>query len=262
VPALFPYERYQTLNEPFTLYYPADEETLARWIAQTLDKACQQLATFLHIEVPEFEILLVQMDDWSLVPHSGSEEIDAPHPYMTDVTDPPTLVIPVELDPILGEATPEKFAFMLYHELAVTFLEEDPRPWPENSPLWADEWQFNLLALWLLHSLDGVQGMANTDMREQFDDAFEPELDGKTPVTIRGFDWFEDTTAEDYLVFALLLEQFAADLLASYDIAALSTFLSLYRVEREEFLSDEVTALLGQSLGSGADEWLESLVYF
>jgi hypothetical protein len=163
---------------------------------------------------------------------------------------------------IFGEVTSEKFAFMLYHELVVAFLEDDPRPWPENSPLWADEWQFKFTALWLSHTLDGVQGVVNKDVREHYADVFEPELDGKTPVTIRGFDWYEDTSSEDFLAYELLLEQFAADLLARYDIAALPRFLAGYRVEREEFLSDEVTALLAGALGEGADEWLEGLDYF
>ena len=36
-------------------------------------------------------------------------------------------------------------------------------------------------------------------------------------MTVRGFDWFEDTAVEDYLTYELLLEQCAADLLAKYE---------------------------------------------
>ena len=68
--------------------------------------------------------------------------------------------------------------------------------------------------------------------------------------------------SEDFLAYELLLEQFAADLLARYDITVFPRFLTGYRVEREEFLSDEVTALLADALGEGADEWLEGLDYF
>ena len=260
--ALFPYERYGTLDGPLTVYYPASEEQLARWVSQRIDQANTRLSVLLKVDVPEFDVLLVDMEDWQLVPYGDSEEVDMPHPYITDVTTPPTLVLPVELDPIFGEATPEKFSFMIYHELAVAFLESYPSPWPENSPLWADEWQFNLIALWLSYQLDGVSGVVNKDMREEYADAFEPELDGKTPVTIRGFDWYEDTTPEDYLIYALLLEQFAADLLARYDISVLPKFLGQYRIECEEVLSDEATRMLIAALGSDAEEWLESLVYF
>lgn len=262
MPILFPYDRYEKLNEQFIMYYPADEETLVRWVQQTVKRAGEQLSALLQVELPAFEVLLVDMQDWDLVPHTDSEEVDVPHPYMTDITTPPTLVVPSEIDAIFGEVTSEKFAFMLYHELVVAFLEDDPRPWPENSPLWADEWQFKCAALWLSQTLDGVQGVVNKDVRGQYADVFEPELDGKTPVTIRGFDWYEDTSSEDFLAYELLLEQFAADLLARYDITVLPRFLTGYRVEREEFLSDEVTALLADALGEGADEWLEGLDYF
>ena len=94
------------------------------------------------------------------------------------------------------------------------FLEQDARPWPLESPLWADEWQLQFAALWLFQQLYHTQGIAMTDLHDQYAELFEPEPDGKTPVTVRGFDWYEDTTPQDYLEYTLLLEQFAADLLA------------------------------------------------
>lgn len=259
---IFPYDHYATLTESLTVYYPAGEETLARWVQQTLDDAGTRLSKLLNIDMPDFEVLLVDMDDWPLVPHSESEEVDSPHPYMTDVTTPVTLVVPLEIDPIFGEATPEKFAFMLYHELTVAYLEDDARPWPDVTPLWADEWQFKFLALWLSQQLNGVQGVVNKDIFAQDEEAFEPEPDGKTPVTVRGFDWYEDTLPEEYLTYELLLEQFAADLLSRYDVSIISRFLALYRVERPEFLSDQVTLLLVEALGQSSEAWLEALVYF
>ncbi|GCE24615.1 hypothetical protein KDA_00990 [Dictyobacter alpinus] len=262
MPMLFPYDRYETLTEPFTVYYPASEETLARMVAEKMQKAGKLLSQLLQIELPDFEVLIVDMEDWPLVPHSETEEVDSPHPYMTDLTTPPTLVVPTELDVIFGEVTPEKFAFMLYHELTVAYLEEDSRPWPEVTPLWADEWQFKYIALWLTQQLDGVKGVVNKDVREQYEEAFEPEADGKTPVTVRGFDWYEDTTPEEYLTYELLLEQFAADLLEHQDISLITRFLSRYRIEREELLSDQVTKMLVESLDPQSEEWLEGLVYF
>ena len=65
------------------------------------------------------------------------------------------------------------------------------------------------------------------DFHEHYAEIFEPELDGKTPVTIRGFDWYEDTSDEDYLIFNLLLEQFAADLQLKYNPEILPRFLDL-----------------------------------
>ena len=48
-----------------------------------------------------------------------------------------------------------------------------------NRSLWADEWQFKCAALWLSQTLDGVQGVVNKDVRGQYADVFEPELDGR-----------------------------------------------------------------------------------
>ena len=262
LPTLFPYDRYEMLAEPVTVYYPTGEEPLARWVFQTISTACSVLTQLLRVAVPDFEVLLVSTDDWPLVPHSEPEEVDTPHPYLTTITTPPCLVVPIEIDPIFGEMLPEKFAFMLYHELSLAFLEEDSRPWPDDNPLWADEWQFKFIALWLSRSLNGVQGVVNKDMHEHYADIFEPEPDGKTPVTVRGFDWFEDTEAEDYLAYELLLEQFASDLLDHYSVDILPRFLTLYRQDHKVLLSDQVTDMLVEALGPASRTWLEDLVYF
>lgn len=258
----FPYNRYEKLTGLLTAYYPSNEEELAHWIVQTIERASQRLTQLLERPMPDLEILVVKAEDWSLVPRGDLEEEHAPRPYWTDETSPPTIVVPTEIDPTFGTITREKIAFMLYHELALAFLEADPRPWPEESPLWADEWQFKFVAVWLSYSLDSQQGMVNQDLYERRTDIFEPEPDGKTPMTVRGFDWYEDTPTEEYLCYELLLERLAKDLLARYDIHILPRFLANYRVERNVLLSDDVTNLLAAALGSGGEEWLEELVYF
>lgn len=100
------------------------------------------------------------------------------------------------------------------------------------------------------------------DLHDHYTEIFEPELDGKTPVTIRGFDWYEDTSEEDYLIFNLLLEQFADDLLLKYGPEILPRFLNLYRNDYSVLLSDDITDMLAGILGPGGAEWLENLVYF
>lgn len=258
----FPFERYAKLTAPITVYYPMGEETLAGWIAGTLDRAGQQLASLLKLPRPELQVLVVSMDDWDLAPNDEPEEPQGLIPYLAYVTPTPSLVVPLELDPILGEPNQEKLAFALYRELMLAFLEGDPRPWPDEIPLWADEWQIQFAALWLVQTLNGQQGLVNKDLVELNSELFEPEADGKTPVTVRGFDWFEDTTPEDFLGFELLLERFASDLLAAYSPEILPRFLDLYRKGTERLLSDEVTNMLVEALGPGGSEWLEALDYF
>lgn len=259
---LFPYERYERLSEPLTVYYAAGEEARARRVFQTIDGAGKLLTQLLGRPMPALEIVLVAPGDWSLAPRDEAELEETPHPYWTDITTPSSIIIPQEIDPILGEPSQEKFAFILYHELTLAYMEDDPRPWPDESPLWADEWQLQFASLWLSHCLDNVQGVVNKDLHEEYAEIFEPEPDGKTPDTVRGFDWYEDTAPEDYLGYELLLEQFAADLLAKYDQHILPRFLSLYRTERATLLSEDVTTMLASVLGPGGAEWLEDLVYF
>jgi hypothetical protein len=263
VPTEFPYERYEKLATPQgAVYYPQGEKDRAAWVLQTVNKGVQELSRLLGRPRPELEILLVASADWQQAPHEDPDEISASHPFWTDVTSPPSLVVPVEVDTIFGEITLARLAFFLYHELTLAFLEDDPRPWPGDYPLWADEWQLKFAALWLSYTLDSQQDVVNQELFEQYADVFEPEADGKTPITIRGFDWFDDTTLEEYLVYELLLEQFAADLLAHYDPSILPRFLNLYRVERDTFLSDDITHMLAETLGPKGEEWLEELVYF
>jgi hypothetical protein len=265
---LFPYDRYKTLKTlaeptaPISVYYPTGEEEFARWVFQSMSKAGNLLTTLLGQPMPELQFLLAAPADWQLAPHEELEELNNPHPYWTDTTSPPSIVVPLELDPIFGEPTLEKLAFMLYHELTLAYLENDPRPYPNDYPLWADEWQLKFAALWIAQQLSGQQGIVNKDLHEKYAEIFEPEEDGKTPITIRGFDWYDDTIAEDYLCYELLLEQLAADLLKHNGPEVLPRFLTLYRKDHKLLLSDEVTAMLGDALGPGGTEWLEELAYF
>lgn len=260
----FPYQRYETLAEPLKTSYPPGQEVAAYEIAREIQEAGRKLGQLLNLPMPVMEILLVNAAEWADAPREEDEDDAAATmlPYWTDACQPPVLVIPEVMDEIIGDATPEKRALLLYHELAHAFLASDPRPWPQESPLWADEWQLQFAAFWLFQQMRGSFAHITADLQHQFADIFEPEPDGKTPITVRGFDWDEDTTPADYLVYALLLEQFAVDLLTRYNAAILPRFLERYRQVRQEFLSDEVTTMLGDVLGEGGEAWLENLVYF
>jgi hypothetical protein len=257
----FPNEQYRTLSEPLTMRYPAGQEALAHRLVQSIDRANKLLSQLLDLETPAMEILLVAPQDWTSAPHEETGEADLLLPYWTDVTRPPSLVIPTQLDPIMGSESPHKLAFLVFHELAHAFLEADTRPWPLESPLWADEWQMQFAALWLVQQEFDVRRVAMIDLHETFAEIFQPEPDGKTPVTVRGFDWYEDTTPREYLEYTLLLERFAADLLANYDATILPRFLESYRAELM-LLSDDVTAKLAEVLGESGIGWLENLDYF
>jgi len=260
----FPYQQYATLAGQPLVYYPRGQEELARQLVQEMDRASTLLGTLLGLSMPPLEILLVAAADWKDVPLENEDETEPPAtmlPYWTDMTATPTLVVPEQMDEIVGEASEEKRSLLLYHELAHAFLEHDPRPWPDDSPLWADEWQLQFAAFWLFQQIHGHIENITADLQQQFAESFEPEADGKTPVTVRGFDWYEDTSPEDYLEFVLLLEKFATDLLTHYDAKILPRFLAQYRNETP-LLSDDVTKMLAKVLGNGGEEWLEELIYF
>lgn len=261
----FPYAQYETLAGPLTTHYPAGQEGLTRQISQEVDRASKLLEQLLGLPMPEMDLLVVAAADWEFAPledENEAEGLPPMLPYWTDATKPSTLVVPEQMDEIIGEATAEKRSLLLYHELAHACLEYDPRPWPDESPLWADEWQLQFAAFWLFQQIHGQQiENITVDLHQQFAEIFEPEADGKTPVTVRGFDWYEDTTPGDYLEFVLLLERFATDLLTRYDATILPRFLERYRQEKP-LLSDEVTKMLAEVLGEGGEEWLENLVYF
>ena len=258
----FPYEHYKMLAGPVRIYYLSEHETLARQVLQWVDDASRLLAGLLNIPAPAMEMLLVAPPDWQDAPDDEAEETSMMLPYWTEATDPSTLVVPTELDPIMGRFSQEKLAFLLFHEVAHAFFANDPRPWPLDSPLWADEWQLQFAALWLYQQIYHTTGIVMTDLHADYAEIFEPEADDKTPVTVRGFDWYEDTTPQDYLEYTLLLERFAADLLERYDASILPRFIELYHKEGVTWLSDDITHLLGIALGDGGEAWLEELPYF
>jgi hypothetical protein len=258
----FPFEKYERVSGPFSVYYSEGQDSLVHAIIQSVDQASQMLKQLLGQPRPNMQIILAAQADWHVMPHDDPEEPDNALPYWTNVTNPSSLVIPSQLDPIIGLPTLEKLVYLVYTVLAQAFLESDPRPWPEESPLWTDEWQIQFAALWLMQEINGQSGIVMKDLHDRYAEIFEPELDGKTPVTIRGFDWYEDTSNEDYLIFNLLLEQFAADLQLKYSPEILPRFLDLYRNDYSVLLSDDITDMLAGILGPGGAEWLENLVYF
>ncbi len=258
----FPYEKYEIVAEPFSVYFSESQDSLVHLIIQSVGQASQWLMQLLGRPGPNLQVILVAPADWHVTPRDDPEEPGNPLPYWTSVTHPPSLVIPSQLDPIIGLPTQEKLIYLVYTVLTQAFLENDARPWPEESPLWADEWQMPFAALWLMQQINGQSGIVMKDLHEHYAEIFEPELDGKTPVTIRGFDWYEDTSAEDYLIFNLLLERFAADLQVKYSPEILPRFLDLYRNDYSVLLSDDITDMLASILGPGGAEWLENLVYF
>lgn len=258
----FPYEKYERVADPFPVFYPANRTSLVHMIIQSVSQASQGLMQLLGLPLPQMQIVLVDPADWHVTPRDDPEEPINALPYWTNVTRPPSLVIPSQLDPIMGQPTQEKLIYLIYTVLTQAFLENDPRPWPQESPLWADEWQMQFAAHYLMENLHGQSGVVLTDLHEQFAEIFEPESDGKTPVTIRGFDWYDDTSEEDYLIFNLLLEQFAVDLLQQYGPEILPRFLNAYRNDYSVLLSDDVTDMLAGILGPNGSDWLEDLVYF
>lgn len=258
----FPYEKYEKIADPLSAYYPKGQSSLARSIIQSVDQANQRLMRLLSQPVPKMELILVSTADWHATPHDDPEEPGNALPYWTTVTEVPSIIIPTQLDPIVGLPAQEKLIYLIYTVLAQAFLESDSRSWPEESPLWADEWQIQFASLWLMQDMNGHRGIVMNDLHEKYVEIFEPEPDGKTSITIRGFDWYEDTSEEDYLVFNLLLEQFAVDLLLKYSPEVLPRFLERYRKDYSVLLSDDVTDMLAGVLGPGGSEWLENLAYF
>jgi hypothetical protein len=258
----FPYEKYEMLAMPLSAYFPKGHDSQVRLIIQSIDEASRHLELLLGLPTPKLQLILVEPADWRLTPHDDPEEPDNALPYWTNATQPLSLCIPTQLDTLIGKPTWEKLIYLVYTVLTQVFLDHDPRPWPEESPLWADEWQMQFAANWLMQHLHRQSGIVMNDLHEQYAEIFEPELDGKTPVTVRGFDWYEDTPAEDYLIFNLLIERFAADLQMKFSPEILPRFLDLYRNNCSILLSDDVTHMLANILGPGGDEWLEGLVYF
>ncbi len=91
----FPYDDYQKLAEPLTVYYPSGErvdnaqlavqqEEYVHWVVRTINKASEQLTKLFERPMPDMEVLVVKPEDWSLVPRGDLEEEHAPRPYWTD----------------------------------------------------------------------------------------------------------------------------------------------------------------------------------
>src|SRR5262249_50314384 len=113
----FPYKQYETLDEQLTVYYPRGQAELARQLFQEIKQASKLLRDLLGLSMPDLEILVVAAGDWKDVPLEDDEETEPPEtmlPYWTETTKTPTLVVPEQMDEIMGEASPEKRSLLLY----------------------------------------------------------------------------------------------------------------------------------------------------
>src|SRR5260370_41745223 len=97
--------------------------------------------------MPEMEIILVAPTDWDVTPREDPEEPNTELPYWTNATQPPSIVIPSQFETIIGTPSQEKQTFLFYAALTHAFLENDPHPWPSESPLCADECHYQFAAL-------------------------------------------------------------------------------------------------------------------
>src|SRR5260370_24901298 len=97
----FPYEQYTTLAEPLKTFYRGGKDELAQRVVQEIEHAGKVLSELLGQPMPPLEILIAAAADWEFIPKEDEDEGEGPAtmlPYWTDVTSPPTLVVPEQMD--------------------------------------------------------------------------------------------------------------------------------------------------------------------
>src|SRR5260370_35664389 len=109
-------------GEPLNFYYRTGQDSLARWIFQSINKAGKLLTQLLDRPLPEMKIILAVPTDWSYAPREDPEEPHDALPYWTNATQPPSIVLPSHLDPIIRIHTQEELVFLLYAELVYASL--------------------------------------------------------------------------------------------------------------------------------------------
>jgi hypothetical protein len=213
----------------------------ARPLSGYLAQGYKTLGQILCVEPPRIIAFLVSDEDWNRAPRDNTRPYPPGLPYFTRSVEPPALILPEELSTVFRPRTAATLPLTVWHELAHAFLlgREVVR-----TPAWFGEF---------------VPQAASAAVARRVGLPLEGHLsriEREPGFTVRGFRG--PAGAEDQMSFQNLLLLLGVAALEEFGEGFLQGVFHALWEEDEIVDGERAEELLGDALGQGGREWLES----
>ena len=232
---------YECLDGEVPVFYSPRLVGKAGRLSGCLAQGHGTLGRILSVERPRIVAYLVANEDWKEAPRDNARPYPPGLPYFTRSVEPPALVQPEELSPVFRPRTVATLPLTVWHELAHAFLlgREVVR-----TPAWLGEFVAQAASA-------AVARRIGLPLEEHLS-RIEEEA-GFTVQNFRG-----PAGAEDQMSFQNLLLGFGAAALEEFGEGFLPSIFHALWEEDEVVDGERAEELLGDALGPGGREWLES----
>ncbi len=245
-------ERSDKLEGAVPVFYAPELSSLASEIRLCLDAGAAALAEIFESETarretahrvvsatPELRAVVVAEDEWENAPRENEHPYPPGLPYFTRSTEPPTLVFPEKLSPVIRPRTGATLPLTVWHELAHAFLLRNP---VVRTPAWLREFipQAASAAVAKREGLP-LEGHLEKTIRPGF--------------TVRAFR--SPATAEGQMAFQNLLLSIGAAAVEEFGEGFLNRLVHALWDEENIVGEERAEAMLAEALGSGGGAWLE-----
>lgn len=232
---------YERLESVVPVLYAPGMAYRAHALRVLLESGARALSEILGVETPRLQALQLAGGDWPKAPREGEEPYPPGLPYFTRATDPPTLVMPEELSPLIQPRTGARLPLTVWHELAhAFFLSREV----VRAPAWLGEFVPQALSAAVAHR----EWMSLWEHLRGIDR--EP---GFTVRSFRGH-----AAARTQMEFQNLLLLLGASALEVFGEGFSKKLVHALWEEKEPVNEARAEELLADALGPGGREWLLS----
>ena len=213
----------------------------AKELSDYLARGYRTLGQILSVDPPPIIAYIVADEDWEKAPRDNERPYPRGLPYFTRSVDPPALVLPEELSTVFRPRTAATLPLTIWHELAHAFLlgREVVR-----TPAWFGEFVAQAASA-------AVACRIGPPLEEHLS-----RIDKEAGFTVQNFRG--PAGAEDQMSFQNLLLGFGAAALEEFGEGFLPSIFHALWEEDEVVDGERAEELLGDALGPGGREWLES----
>jgi hypothetical protein len=232
---------YERLDGVVPILHAPSMAERAEELRDVLATGTEAFAEILAAEPPRLQALLVADEDWRGAPRESERSYPAGLPYFTRVTDPPSLVLPETLSPVITPHTGATLPLTVWHELAHALL---LRRDVVRTPAWLRELIPQALSA-------AVARRAGLSLGEHFS-----KMDREPGFTVRGLKGHADPGEQMAFQNLLLLLGDAA--LNEFGEAFLMRLVRDLWGETDVVDEERAEELLARALGERGREWLRS----
>lgn len=232
---------YECHTGEITVWYSPGMSQWARDVQHRLEFGAWELSEILDTRPPRLQALIIMKRDRDRAPREREAVYPSGLPYYTGVTNPPTLVLPDILSPVIQPRTEVTGSLIMWHELAHAFLAQEDL---QRMPLWLKE-------LTAQSSAAAIARRSGASLDEHLQ-----LIDYRPGFTIRTFKG--RASAKEQMQFQNLLLLLGSAALDKFGDEYLQGLVEALRSAPGAVSEERAVQLLAEALDTGGEAWLKS----